>query len=315
MDVYGPRVIVAGSINMDIVARVNRHPLPGETVSGKSLAYFPGGKGANQAVAAARAGADVHMVGAVGNDAFGPQLLSFLRDNFVDTTNISRRPDVSTGTALIVVDSNGENSIVYVGGANDELTAEEVAATDPHNGDVLVAEFETPLEATEALFRKGRSVGATCILNPAPARSTPSSLMSLVDVLVVNETELTTLSGMPVGESPAVEDVRLANDSLSKQGFVGCLVATLGSRGVVAFVGDRNIRIPGRKVKVLDTTGAGDCFTGYLASYLAMGYDIDRSLKAANVAASISVQRHGAGPSMPAKSEVDKIVEDQSTGT
>ena len=302
------RVIIAGSINMDIVAQVQRHPVPGETVPGTTLAYFPGGKGANQAVAASRAGADVTMTGSVGNDAFGSDLVAFLQDNGIDTSAVEEK-NICTGTALIVVDVAGENSIVVVSGANGTMSAEDVVgACVPHKGDVLVAQFETPVSATTAFFATGKAAGARCILNPAPAAKVPTDLLTQVDILVVNETELCVASGDDLGDSPTMAGIKAASERLRRLGFTGCLVATLGARGALALLGDRVIEVPGRQVDAVDTTGAGDCFVGYLASSLAQGQDMDNALTTANAAASLCVQRPGAGPSMPQREEVDDLV-------
>jgi ribokinase len=303
------RVIVAGSINMDIVAQVDRHPVPGETLTGSSLSYSPGGKGANQAVAASRAGADVVMIGAVGDDAFAPDLIDFLKLRGVNIRTIKRSESTPTGTALITVDSEGENSIVVIPGANATLDGEYVInAAKIRNGDVLLAQFETPLSATISFFAGGIAAGATCILNPAPAATVPTELLTQVDVLIVNETELGVVSGEHFDDLPAVGQIKAAYERLRKLGFTGCLVATLGARGVVSVLGARVIEIPGRVVNVVDTTGAGDCFVGYLAACLALGQDMDKALCIANTAASLSVQCAGAGPSMPEKARVDGIV-------
>lgn len=287
---------------MDIMARVHRHPVAGETVPGTTLSYFPGGKGANQAVAAARAGIDVTMVGAVGTDAFGAELVEFLRGNGIDTDSVERVSGPS-GTAVIVVDAAGENHIVVVPGANAELRATRV----PGPGQVLVAQFETPVQTTTEFFRAGRLVGARSILNPAPAAVIPTELLALVDILVVNETELGVVSGGDVDDQPTIADIRGAQDRLRDSGFAGCLVTTLGARGVVAVVDELVIEVPGRPVEVVDTTGAGDCFVGYLAAGLVRGDDLAEVLEMANIAASLSVQRMGAGPSMPHYRDVAKL--------
>jgi ribokinase len=302
-----PRVLVAGSINMDIVATVDRHPVPGETLPGLSLSYFPGGKGANQAVAAARANGTVSMIGGLGEDGFADELLSFLKSNDIDTQYVSRKDAAPTGTALIIVDSSGENSIVVVPGANGELTSNDVKRVDIAKGDVLVAQFETPPETTTSFFRSGRQAGATCILNPAPAGPISEELLKTADVLVVNEIELASVTDLALSESPTEAEIAEGQHVLRDRGFDGILVVTLGERGAIAMIGSRSVLIDGREVSVVDTTGAGDCFVGYLASGLASGHDIDMALNRANVAASLCVQRAGAGPSMPTASEVAAI--------
>lgn len=293
-------VVVAGSINMDIVASTQRHPLPGETISGTDLAYFPGGKGANQAVASARAGANVRMVGAVGSDAFGPELLAFLRSSGVDVTDIETR-EGPTGTALIVVAADGENTIVVVPGANG--TVDEATATRPKltKGDVLVSQHEIPQDSVAAFFKAGQKVGATCILNPAPARPTPVELLALVDVLILNETELALLSGVEIDGGSSRAEIVSAIESL---GLTGAVVATLGSRGALAVVGDRQIDVEGYEVTAVDTTGAGDCFVGSFAAQLTTGSTIDEALEYANAAAALCVTKPGAGPSMPTHTDV-----------
>jgi ribokinase len=302
------RVLVAGSINMDIVGTVARHPQPGETLSGSALAYFPGGKGANQAVAASRAGGDVLMIGAVGDDTFGTPLKEFLADNGIDTSHVTTLPETPTGTALIAVDAYGENTIIVVAGANGKLTAVDVAAVSPQPGDVLLAQFETPTPTTTAFFKAGRAVGATCVLNPAPAATIPTELLTLVDVLVVNETELGTVSGETVGDSPSAVEIEAAYERLRALGFAGALVATLGERGAVLTDATGTSEIAGRSVVVRDTTGAGDCFVGNLATSIAGGHDLAEAMTRANGAASLSVQRVGAGPSMPMAEEIDELL-------
>jgi ribokinase len=303
------RVIVAGSINIDIVARVRRHPVAGETVPGISLAYYPGGKGANQAVAAARAGATVAILGAIGDDSFAPQLVAFLDEHHVGTAQLVRLAGMPTGTAIILVDSSGENSVVVVPGANSGLTARHLSSAELRGGDVLVAQLETPSATTEAFFARGAAVGTTCILNPAPADVVPASLLKLVDVLIVNETELGVIAEQALSLAPGIDEIRGAHDALRDNGFRGCLVATLGRRGSITLIGERTIEVPGRDVVAVDTTGAGDCFVGYLAASLSFGHDMDRALGTANAAASLCVQRPGAGPSMPDQDEVLELVE------
>jgi ribokinase len=297
------RVIVAGSINMDVVARTARHPRPGETVAGHGLAFHAGGKGANQAVAAARAGVETLMVGKVGADAFGEELHAFLRENAVDTARVSRVDGTTSGTAVIVVDDRGENTIVVVAGANGLLTPADVRDVPATKGDILISQFETPPETVEAFLSMGRSAGATTMLNPAPAAFFPDGLLHHVDVLVVNETEL----GFFVGQALSAEATRAEMVAAARKLRADpdqTMVVTLGPAGAVAIAGDRVLEVPGRRVEAADTTGAGDCFVGSLGARLAAGDPLDRSLEFANTAASLCVQRPGAGPSMPAATDV-----------
>jgi ribokinase len=300
------RVFVAGSINMDVVATAGRHPKVGETVAGHAVHYFPGGKGANQAVAAAKLGATTALIGRLGTDAFGQQLRTFLTTQVVDLALVKDIADVHTGTAIITV-ANVDNTIVVVPGANARVSVEDVAAPLLSKGDVAVSQFEIPLPAIGAFFKRARAAGAITILNPAPAMACGPELLGLVDVLILNETELGFFANIELRDSdePArfVEAARLLQMSANP-----IICVTLGKRGVLALVGGEASMIPGRTVKAVDTTGAGDCFVGALAAQLAGGAVIRDALAYANAAASISVQRMGAAPSMPTAAEVDEII-------
>ena len=294
------RVIVAGSINMDLVAAVPRLPRPGETVRGGELTFHPGGKGANQAVAAARAGAAVTMYGCLGQDPYAAELEAFLRSNGVDVAAVRRDPSAVTGVALVLVDAGGQNTIVSIPGANARLRPEALASLDARPHDVLIAQFETPLDTTEAFFAAGRAGGATTVLNAAPAEAGPLDLLALTDVLVVNEAELALCCGDRVEGSAGILD---ASRHLQSRG-ARVVVVTLGAQGVVAADQHSLHQVPGRTVPVVDTTGAGDCFVGNLAARLAAGDALAACLAYANAAASVCVQRPGAGPSMPRADEV-----------
>ena len=298
------RVLVAGSINMDVVVRVDRHPKPGESLVGRSLAYFPGGKGANQAVAAAKAGATVLMLGAVGSDSFGPELLDFLTSNRVDVSHVASRAGVSSGTAVVLVDASGENELVVVPGANASVDEAIVRGTEITAADIVVAQFETPLATTRAFFTCARDEGARCVLNPAPAAPIPDDLLALTDVLIVNETELGAASGTTITATPSVSEVRVGCETLRARGFEGALVATLGARGSITMTSDGVIEVPARRVTAVDTTAAGDCFVGYVAGGIAEGTAIDEVLGMATIAASLCVQVPGAGPSLPSRERV-----------
>lgn len=288
-------MIVLGSVNVDLAAVVERHPRPGETVVGADLQQCTGGKGANQAIAAARAGASVRLVAAVGSDAGGVEAVALLASSGVSTDLVLRRAGTPTGTALIVVAADGENTIVVVAGANGSLTPVDVASVPIAPGDVVLAQCETPLDTTAALFARARAVGARCLLNPAPALPAAVDLLPLVDVVVLNEPELSTVTGS--GGSDVGE--------LRRLGFGGIAVVTLGAGGAVALDGeDREVRVPGHVVDVVDTTGAGDCFVGSLAADLAAGRDLEAALTFANAAAAVCVTRPGTAPSMPLRSEV-----------
>jgi len=301
------RVVVFGSINMDLVAGVARIAAPGETVAGQSFASYPGGKGGNQALAAHHAAggeASVHLVGKVGSDALGDQLVAFYRQQGLATDFIARSPVQPTGTALIQVErETGQNSIVVVAGANGDFTPEEMAAVPLEAGDVLVSQFEVPQDCIAALFRRGREIGTVNVLNPAPAQRVDAALLDLVDVLAPNETELAALAGAALAETASDEEVAAAARRLAARAEQR-IVVTLGPRGALAVVGRETLRVPGRSVTPVDTTGAGDCFVGTLAATLACGWDFADALAAANVAASLSVQRKGAGTAMPTAAEI-----------
>ena len=300
------RVFVAGSINMDVVATADRHPQVGETVAGKAVRYFPGGKGANQAVAATKLGAPATLIGRLGVDAFGQQLRTFLAAQGVDLTFVKDTAEAHTGTALITI-ADADNTIVVVPGANAFVGAEDVGAPVLAKGDVAVSQFEIPLPTIAAFFKRARAAGATTILNPAPATKFGRELLDLVDILVLNETELGLLAGTELRDTD--DDARfIAAVRLLQTRPDQIVCVTLGRRGVLAVIDGQPSIVPGRAVKAVDTTGAGDCFVGALAAQLAGGNSIRDALIYANAAASICVQRMGASPSMPTAAEVADVL-------
>jgi len=299
------RVFVAGSINMDVVATAERHPRIGETVAGHAVLYFPGGKGANQAVAAAKLGAPTTLIGRLGKDAFGDELKAFLAAQGVDLSFVQQTSEAHTGTALITI-ANADNTIVVIPGANALESAADVAAPAFANGDIAVSQFEIPLPSISAFFNRARAAGATTILNPAPATESKRELLDLVDILILNERELGLLAKTALHDTddPAVfiEAVRSLQTGKDKT-----ICVTLGKRGVLALIEGKPLIIPGHTVKALDPTGAGDCFVGAVAAQLEAGKSIHDALVYANAAASICVQRMGAAPSMPTATEVEAI--------
>ncbi len=296
------RVFVAGSINMDVVATADRHPRVGETVAGNAVLYFPGGKGANQAVAAAKLGAPTTLIGRLGKDAFGDELKAFLAAQAIDLSFVRETAEAHTGTAIITV-ANADNTIVVIPGANALVDAGDVVAPVLAKSDVAVSQFEIPLPTIGAFFEHARAVGATTILNPAPAVEFDRAVLDLVDVLILNESELSFLTET---------ELRDTDDHARFIEAVGCLqtgpdqiiCVTLGKRGALALINGEPLIIAGRTVKAVDTTGAGDCFVGAVAAGLSAGNSIRDALAYANVAASICVQRMGAAPSMPTAAEV-----------
>jgi ribokinase len=297
------RVYVAGSINMDVVATADRHPKIGETVAGNGVLYFPGGKGANQAVAAAKLGAPTTLIGRLGRDAFGRDLKAFLAAQGLDLSFVRETTEAHTGTAIITL-ANADNTIVVISGANALIDAADVAAPALAKGDIAVGQFEIPLPAIDAFFKRARAAGATTILNPAPAREFSRELLDLVDILILNESELGFLTRTGLRDSD--DHSRFIDAARALQtGADKIICVTLGKRGVLALVDNKPLIIPGRAVNAVDTTGAGDCFVGAVAAQLAGGKPIDDALAYANAAASICVQRMGAAPSMPTAAEVE----------
>ena len=300
------RVFVAGSVNMDVVATADRHPRIGETVAGSALLYFPGGKGANQAVAAAKLGAPTTLIGRLGMDAFGDQLKAFLGAQGLDLSFVQATAGAQTGTAVITA-ANADNTIVVIPGANALVSAADVASPVLAKGDIAVSQFEIPLPTIAAFFKRARAAGATTILNPAPAIECDPELLELVDILILNETELGFLPKTALRDTDdharfieAARALPIGRDKI--------VCVTLGKRGVLALIDGKPTIVAGRAVKAVDTTGAGDCFVGAVAAQLARGNAMGDVLDYANAAASICVQRMGAGPSMPTAAEVIAVL-------
>ena len=302
-----PRICVVGSLNMDLVIRSPHIPQPGETILGSDFQTFPGGKGANQAVAAARLGAHVSMVGRLGQDSFADVLLENLGASGVDTTYITTDPGAASGVALIVVDDRGENSIVVASGANIEVDAGQVEAAGDRiaSADVLVLQLEIPLPAVIRSAEIAREHAVTVVLNPAPARELPDELFGLVDVLVPNETEIALLSGQAAATQ--AELIRAARSLLDRG--VASVVITLGSRGaLLANQANRGEIIPGFKVDPIDTTAAGDAFVAGLAVHLGGGSPLPEAIRWGNAAGALATMRLGAQTSAPSRSEVEQLI-------
>lgn len=297
-------VIVAGSLNMDLIAEAPQLPRPGETIMGTAFRTLPGGKGLNQAVAASRLGASVAMIGCVGPDAFGERLREMIEGQGVDASRV-RKTGEPTGIAQIIV-SGGENCIVVVPGANMALTDADVSSIRIESGDIVLAQLETPMPVTEHLFTRARDRGAMTILNAAPAAAVPDSLLGLVDLLVVNETELATLAQARLEDDSPLPDVVAAAGRLRRSGMT--TIVTLGRRGAVLLRGDvAPAVVAGHAVAAIDSTGAGDCFVGAYAAALARG-ETDGALAFANAAAALAVTRRGAAPSMPRLADVERLM-------
>ncbi|WEF33860.1 ribokinase [Pseudoduganella chitinolytica] len=295
-------IVVIGSINMDLVLRVPRMPLPGETLTGGAFRTIPGGKGANQAVACARLGrTQVAMVGCVGDDAFGATLRAALAADGIDVSHVSALPGVATGVASILVDANGQNSIVIAGGANDLLTPALIDAALPliARASIVVLQLETPLDTVRHAIAVAHGLGKTVVLNPAPAASLPAGVLAQVDYLVPNEIE----AAMLLGADIAADDHATTAAALRAAGCRNVLV-TLGAKGVHAALADGSRDFPARAVAAVDTTAAGDTFIGGFVAALAAGADPASAIDLGQRAAAIGVTRHGAQTSIPYLNEL-----------
>jgi ribokinase len=301
------QVLVVGSVNVDLVVHVASLPAPGETVIGGTFSRRQGGKGANQAVAAARMGARVTFVGAVGDDEFGALALTDLEASGIDVSRCLPLDDEATGVALIIVGMGGENLIAVASGANAALTGplvEETLASwqpadSPAGPGVLLASFEVPDDAVLASALVARQRGMRVVINPAPARALPASLVELGPILVANEGEAATLAGLA--------DPAAAGRSLSAQ-TGGAVIVTLGVAGAIVVEADSVTQVPAPKVAVVDTTGAGDTFVGVLAAELARGKELVSAARFAVAAASASVAAAGAREGMPDRATVDRLI-------
>ncbi|WP_435035969.1 ribokinase [Pseudomonas neuropathica] len=295
-------VVVIGSLNMDLVTRAPRLPVGGETLIGHSFATVSGGKGANQAVAAARLGAQVAMVGCVGNDDYGVQLRNALLAEQIDCQAVSTVND-SSGVALIVVDDNSQNAIVIVAGANGAMTPAVIDQFDAvlQAADVIICQLEIPDATVGHALKRARALGKIVILNPAPAsRALPADWFAAVDYLIPNESEATVLSGLPVD---SLESAESAASQLITMG-AGKVIITLGAQGSLFANGQRFEHFAAPKVKAVDTTAAGDTFVGGFAAALANGKSEAQAIRYGQIAAALSVTRAGAQPSIPTQSDV-----------
>ncbi|MET3793528.1 ribokinase [Aquamicrobium terrae] len=292
-------IVVVGSINLDLIARLERLPAPGETLQGSGFSTAPGGKGANQALAAARAGAEVRMIGAVGKDAFAGGALALLKSGGVDLSGVAESA-ASTGTALILVDSDGENMIAVVAGANGAVLPGDIVKARLAKGDIVLLQHEIPLETVEAALEAARNAGATSILNTAPYREEAVSFLARADYILANETEFDLCS---TALGLAGED-REARMRAFAAGTGRTIIVTLGAGGVLAVTPDSFLAVPALPVEPVDTVGAGDTFCGYLAAGLAAGLALDEALERAAAAASLSCLKQGAQPSIPLAAEV-----------
>ena len=269
------------------------------------MLYFAGGKRANHAVAAAKLGATTALIGRLGMDGFGTELRAVLGAENVDVSLVASTADTQTGTAIITL-ANADNTIVVIPGANALVSAADITAPVLAKGDVAVSQFEIPLPSISAFFNRAHAAGATTILNPAPAIEAERELLDLVDILILNESELGLLAKTELRDTDDPAVFIEAARSLQTKGKTICV--TVGKRGVLAVIEGKPLVIPGHTVKAIDTTGAGDCFVGAVAAQLAGEKSIREALAYANAAASICVQRMGAAPSMPTAAEVEAVL-------
>lgn len=307
------KVVVVGSLSVDFVMRVPRRPQKGETIAGIDFNTFVGGKGNNQALAAARAGASVQMVGKVGRDAYGDRLAETLRTSNVGTTKLYRDQQAGTGIANIYVDTEGDNSIVIIPQANAQLSGADVKAAEDLilDSDVMLLQMEIPDEAILAAAEIGQRGNAIVILNPAPAPPSgklPEKLLSYVDLIVPNQTEIEILTGIAAGDIGAA---RKAAAELQKRG-VQQVVVTLGAEGALLVDADGgHTVVPPFNVKAVDTTAAGDAFCGALAAQLAHGRPLREALRFACAGGALAVTKAGAEPSLPSLKEIDELMKSQ----
>jgi ribokinase len=309
-----PNILVIGSLNADLVVRTPHFPQPGETISGEDLQVIPGGKGANQAVAAARLGTNVSMLGRVGKDNFGDFLLENLRTNNVDSQFV-QRDDASTGTAIIVVDADGQNSIVLSPGANGKVSSTDVEHASFPNFDLLLLQLEIPTPTVLSAAKLAKQNGVRVVLNPAPAQELPEELVSLTDYLVPNETELSLLTNHTVNDISSAEK---AAKTLLDRG-VQNIIVTLGKNGALIVTDKQVSHVEAFKVDVVDTTAAGDAFIGGFATKFMESASLlvnpqEQALALQNAVrygcatGALAATKFGAQPSLPTKEEVEKLV-------
>ena len=302
-------LVVLGSINADHILNLETFPTPGETVTGNQYQVAFGGKGANQAVAAGRSGANIAFIACTGDDDTGERVRKQLASDNIDVSPVSVVEGESTGVALIFVNAEGENVIGIHAGANAALTTERVEAQRAiiSGADALLMQLESPVESVLAAAKIAHENHTTVVLNPAPARVLSDELLALVDIITPNETEAEKLTGIRVEND---DDAARAARALHDKG-IGTVIITLGSRGVWASVNGEGRRVPGFKVKAIDTIAAGDTFNGALVTALLEGKRMDDAIRFAHAAAAIAVTRKGAQPSVPWRKEIDEFLSQQ----
>jgi len=301
-----PKITVVGSYNTDLVVRTPRMPAPGETILGGPYFTGPGGKGGNQAVAAARLGADTTLLVKIGRDYYGDGAVQNFETEGIHTQAVIRSDTSHTGTAFIIVDQGGENMIVVASGANMQFTPADVQAMREAilQADLLVLQLEIPIETVTYAASQAHAAGIPVLLNPAPAQTLEDGLLKMVDYLTPNVTELQQITGLAVREP---REAAQAGAALLERG-VKNVVVTLGEKGALAVTSGGHLHVPGRRVDALDTTGAGDAFNGALAVAIAEGQGLPQGITFANAAAALQVTRLGAAPAMPYRDEVERLL-------
>lgn len=299
-------VVVVGSYNTDLSIKAERIPLPGETVIGGIFSEGGGGKGANQAVAAARAGASVSFIAKVGQDALGDKAVRQLKDEGINTAAMFQDPNIPTGVAFIMIDARGENSIVVASGANARLTPKDIGSVHQEfsRTSVLLVQLESPLDTVMASVVTARQNGLTVILNPAPAQVLTRELLQYVDIITPNKVEAEMITGIAVTN---IESMEAITRKFNEMGVKHVLI-TLGSKGVYAGTPTMMELVPAIKAPTVDSTGAGDVFSGALAAFISGQMPIEQAVRMANAAASISVTRMGAQTSAPKREEIEKFM-------
>ncbi|MYF98544.1 ribokinase [Candidatus Poribacteria bacterium] len=305
-----PKVTVLGSANIDLVIRAKRMPNKGETLIGGAFDIFTGGKGFNQATAAARLGADVTFIGRIGDDVFGEMLRSAMDAENIDTRFVKTDAESGTGIATIVVEPDGDNSIIVVPRANMCITPKDIDTAEDSiaNADVLLLQLETPIDSSQRAAEIARDNGTIVMLDPAPARSLPDSFLDKIDILTPNTSEATVLSGHEINTAERRTVAAKALQKQIAQDGLSTVVLTLGEQGVLLCTPSETTHIPAISVEAVDTTGAGDAFSGALATALAKGNNIIESVKFAIAAGAAAVTVLGATPSMPTNEKIESIV-------
>ncbi|MFJ5713050.1 ribokinase [Neobacillus sp. NPDC093127] len=299
-----PSVLVIGSINMDLVLKVDKVPVDGETVLGESYAYIPGGKGANQGVAAARLGADVTFIGRVGEDANGKVLKGNLQKEGINAEFVIESPETSTGIAAIMLQETGQNRIIVIPGANMKITKEDLQTAFEHTYDAVIVQLEIPDEIVIEASRLSKEKNIPVILDAGPAKSFPLEDLEGLEIVSPNESEALALTGVEVN---SIESAEKAAIVLKERSNAKTIVLKMGSLGAYLYEDGEGEFFPAHKVKVVDTTAAGDAFTAALTVKYMTSKDIKEAIRFANVAGAITVTRMGAQPSLPTVNEVEKF--------